>query len=372
MNVHEQTGLLFIGETMISWIKRAWLRPEADASKRPAGSLSKVSAAIDAAALEDVPAHPADADTVRTATSEPGLGEGTVATTHLEQALSEQRSQIFNSVAMQIGLHVDTIVIDMNIACQDMLATVDVVTANAQDTQIHMVATSERLDGLTTNVGMVASSIAELAMSTQEIAEQSLSAALVADQLRLTTGKVEAGIGVLEHAVAKIGDIGGLIDGIARKTNLLALNATIEAARAGAAGRGFAVVANEVKALANQTSSATHEIAGQIQAIQKALADVVGLVVSVTNEINSIKHTSSMIAAATEQQSVMTSSINFNIEETAADTKAVSDLLKNITGQSLDTSEKSQDLNVLAMGLSGKADDVERAIAGLVRDLKAA
>ena len=80
MNVHEQTGLLFIGETMISWIKRAWLRPEADASKRPAGSLSKVSAAIDAAALEDVPAHPADADTVRTATCEPELGEGTVAT----------------------------------------------------------------------------------------------------------------------------------------------------------------------------------------------------------------------------------------------------------------------------------------------------
>ena len=292
--------------------------------------------------------------------------------TPLDQALAEQKAEIFSSVATQIGLHVDTIVIDMNIACQDMLATVDAVTSNAQDTQIHMVATSERLDGLTTNVGMVATSIAELAMSTQEIAEQSLSASLVADQVRLTTGKVQTGIGVLEQAVAKIGDIGGLIDGIARKTNLLALNATIEAARAGVAGRGFAVVATEVKALASQTSSATHEIAGQIQAIQNALADVVGLVASVTDEINSIKHTSSMIAAATEQQSVMTSSINFNIEETAADTKAVSDLLKNITGQSIDTSEKSQDLNMLAMGLSGKADDVERAIASLVRDLRAA
>ncbi|NWO96300.1 chemotaxis protein, partial [Escherichia coli] len=58
------------------------------------------------------------------------------------------------------------------------------------------------------------------------------------------------------------------IQDIAARTNLLALNATIEAARAGDIGRGFAVVAHEVKALANQTGSATEEIrtlAGTVQ-----------------------------------------------------------------------------------------------------------
>jgi len=64
----------------------------------------------------------------------------------------------------------------------------------------------------------------------------------------------------LREALDRVTKVAREIDGIAKQTNLLALNATIEAARAGEAGRGFAVVAGEVKALANQTSTATSEI----------------------------------------------------------------------------------------------------------------
>jgi methyl-accepting chemotaxis protein-1 (serine sensor receptor) len=86
------------------------------------------------------------------------------------------------------------------------------------------------------------------------------SAAEVAAKGGVVVDRVIATMGDISNSSKKIGDIIGVIDGIAFQTNILALNAAVEAARAGEQGRGFAVVASEVRSLAQRSAAAAKEI----------------------------------------------------------------------------------------------------------------
>ncbi|MDK2807812.1 MAG: methyl-accepting chemotaxis protein [Clostridiales bacterium] len=84
-----------------------------------------------------------------------------------------------------------------------------------------------------------------------------------------STKKVGHAIALLEEKSYEIQKIVNVIGEIAEQTNLLALNAAIEAARAGEHGKGFAVVAEEVRNLAEQSSSSSSDIENLLHDIQE-------------------------------------------------------------------------------------------------------
>lgn len=93
-------------------------------------------------------------------------------------------------------------------------------------------------------------------------------------------------IKALSDELNKVGEIITMIKGISEQTNLLALNAAIEAARAGEQGKGFAVVSDEVRKLAEQTSSSAEQISTLIYSIQEKSNNAVNIINLSSKEIS--------------------------------------------------------------------------------------
>ena len=188
---------------------------------------------------------------------------------------------------------------------------------------------SSRTEQQASTLGETAASMGQLTSTVRQNADnarQAQSLAASASEMALKGGAVVTEVvntmGSINASSRRIGDIIGVIDGIAFQTNILALNAAVEAARAGEQGRGFAVVASEVRSLAQRSASAAREIKGLIaDSVDKVtqgslLVDQAGHAMSeIVDGVRRVTDVISEISAASNEQNSGISQINLAITE---------------------------------------------------------
>lgn len=157
--------------------------------------------------------------------------------------------------------HVTVAISEVAVGSEGQLRSVEAGTKSVTNMSRKIGSVSEQMKQVAGAMGETADSASQgtLAVTSTE------------DRIREIRDTVEELGGIvltLNERAEQIGDIIGVISGIANQTNMLALNASIEAAKAGEQGRGFAVVASEVRKLAEGTRGSADQIKDLIAYIQ--------------------------------------------------------------------------------------------------------
>ncbi len=205
------------------------------------------------------------------------------------------------------------------------------VSTASQQASTTLVNVAKDVDTVVT----VAEDANQVAITGGEIVKKSIEGIHVISN---STNEINQAIKSLAVRSQEIGDIIRVIDDIADQTNLLALNAAIEAARAGERGRGFSVVAEEVRKLAEKTTSSTEQIRETVNAIQD---ETDGTLVLVEDEVKAV-----------EEGVVLATKTGYGLEEIIVHAKRVSSMIQQISAAAEEESGRitqiSEDIDIVA------------------------
>ena len=190
----------------------------------------------------------------------------------------------------------------INATIEDLRARSGQIARSGEAQLASMATVAKSMDSLARLSGEVERGLADSRERTGHAVEASH------DGLRAGEAAARA-MEAIQQSTERMAKAVGVIQDIARQTNLLSLNAAIEAAKAGAQGKGFAVVAEEVRKLAERSAQSTREIRHLIEEVDvvvlqgaEAVEQNVGALHAIAGHIESLAGSAGQIAAAMTAQ----------------------------------------------------------------------
>jgi methyl-accepting chemotaxis protein len=239
----------------------------------------------------------------------------------------------------------------------EIAVSAEAISSAAGEISMGNLDLSKRTEQQAVSLERTASSMAQLTSTVRQNADNAKEASSLANNasdIASTCGavvsRVVSTMGEINASAKNIGDIIGVIDGIAFQTNILALNAAVEAARAGEQGRGFAVVAGEVRSLAQRSAAAAKEIKTLISTSLErvrngsTLAEDAGRTMDeVVQAVKRVTDIMGEISAASSEQSAGIEEINLAVTQMDAGTQQNAALVEEATAaaRSLDDQAKA-------------------------------
>lgn len=248
-------------------------------------------------------------------------------------------------------------------------------TQSASENVIEIGNMIDKVNDNTEELAKDADNMKELGENAENILRQ-----LIAGQKEMVThiGVVNDKTHEANKAAGKISEVVKLITEIASQTNLLSLNA--EAARAGEAGRGFAVVAENIKQLAEQTTSSAADIQDIIHDLEQKSDETVEKTEAVNNIVN--KQSEDMKQTADILNQVITGitglidkidSIAVSVENMDKSKENVVDVIGNLSSVSQENAASTEETSAsttMAMETVKKISDEAVKLKDIAQELE--